>query len=167
MAKWSSITSLAFFAIAGTTICRGLDLRPLDRARRLAHARAQDGRGHRALRLHHHPARAVVARSRDRAGCSCCSPASAFGIYVSNHWAITQTLAGPLAAGRWTSLQNGIGNLSGIVGAWLTGVAVDRTELVRAGLCDSGGVALTGALMWGAVVGPVREVEWNERRRGA
>ena len=35
----------------------------------------------------------------------------AFGVYVSNHWAITQILAGPHAAGRWTSLQNGIGTV--------------------------------------------------------
>ena len=86
-----------------------------------------------------------------------------FGIYVSNHWAITQTLAGPMAAGRWTSLQNGIGNLSGIVGSWLTGVVVDRTKSFVPAFAIAGAIALTGALLWGAVVGPVREVEWDER----
>ena len=50
-----------------------------------------------------------------------------FGVYCSNHWAITQTLAGPLAAGRWTSIQNGVGNLSGIVAPWVTGVVVEKT----------------------------------------
>jgi ACS family D-galactonate transporter-like MFS transporter len=85
----------------------------------------------------------------------------AFGIYVSNHWAITQTLAGPLAAGRWTSLQNGVGNLSGIVGAWLTGLVVDRTGSFVVAFAIAACVALTGALLWGAAVGPVREVKWQ------
>jgi MFS transporter, ACS family, D-galactonate transporter len=86
---------------------------------------------------------------------------AAFGVYVSNHWAITQTLAGPLAAGRWTGLQNGIGNLSGIVGAWLTGAVVDRTHSFVLPFAIAGGIALTGAFLWGVVVGPVRGVEWN------
>jgi MFS transporter, ACS family, D-galactonate transporter len=84
-----------------------------------------------------------------------------FGIYVSNHWAITQTVAGPLAAGRWTSLQNGVGNLSGIVGSWLTGVAVDQTKSFTLAFAIAGGVALAGAFLWGVVVGPVRQVEWD------
>ena len=49
-----------------------------------------------------------------------------FGVYTSNNWAITQTLSGPLAAGRWTSIQNGVGNLSGIAAPWLTGFVVER-----------------------------------------
>jgi MFS transporter, ACS family, D-galactonate transporter len=49
------------------------------------------------------------------------------GIGVSNGWAITQTLAGPLAAGRWTGVQNSIGNLAGWVAPALTGFLVDRT----------------------------------------
>ena len=36
-----------------------------------------------------------------------------FGAFSSNLWAITQTLAGPRAAGRWTGFQNCIGNLAG------------------------------------------------------
>ncbi|HEY4978440.1 MAG TPA: MFS transporter, partial [Candidatus Acidoferrum sp.] len=37
-----------------------------------------------------------------------------FGVGASNLWAITQTLAGPRAAGRWTGFQCFVGNLSGI-----------------------------------------------------
>ncbi|MCU1234097.1 MAG: major facilitator superfamily 1, partial [Candidatus Solibacter sp.] len=87
-----------------------------------------------------------------------------FGIYVSNHWAITQTLAGPLAAGRWTSLQNGVGNLSGIAGSWLTGMAVDQTKSFVLPFAIAGAIALTGAVLWVFVVGPVRQVEWKEGR---
>jgi cyanate permease len=81
--------------------------------------------------------------------------------YASNHWAITQTLAGPLAAGRWTSLQNGVGNLAGIVASWLTGAVVDQTHSFAAAFVVTGCVAVTGAVMWGLVVGPVHEVEWR------
>lgn len=85
----------------------------------------------------------------------------AFGVYVSNHWATTQTLAGPLAAGRWTSIQNGVGNLAGIASAWFTGVVVDQTGSFSAAFVTAGAIALTGAAMWGLVVGPVREVDWK------
>jgi len=87
-----------------------------------------------------------------------------FGIYASNHWAITQTLAGPLAAGRWTSLQNGVGNLAGIVASWLTGVVVDRTHSFAIAFAVTGCIALTGAFLWGVVVGPIREVEWKSEK---
>ncbi|PYM11326.1 MAG: MFS transporter, partial [Verrucomicrobia bacterium] len=37
------------------------------------------------------------------------------GIFTSNVWAITQTLAGPEAAGKWTGIQNFIGNLGAVI----------------------------------------------------
>jgi len=86
----------------------------------------------------------------------------AFGTYTSNHWAITQTLAGPLAAGRWTSLQNGIGNLSGIVAAWLTGVVVERTHSFVLPFAIAAAIAVAGALLWGLVVEEVKPVEWRK-----
>lgn len=88
----------------------------------------------------------------------------AFGAYTSNHWAITQTLAGPLAAGRWTSLQNGIGNLSGIVAAWLTGVVVDRTHSFALPFAIAALIAVAGALLWGIVVQQVKPVEWATQK---
>jgi MFS family permease len=45
-----------------------------------------------------------------------------YGVYASSHWAITQTLAGPLAAGRWSGVQNFIANLAGVVAPALTGL---------------------------------------------
>jgi MFS transporter, ACS family, D-galactonate transporter len=86
----------------------------------------------------------------------------AFGTYTSNHWAITQTLAGPLAAGRWTSLQNGIGNLSGIVAAWLTGVVVERTHSFVLPFALAAAIAVAGALLWGIVVEELKPVEWRK-----
>jgi len=80
----------------------------------------------------------------------------AFGIYASNHWAITQTLAGPHAAGRWTSLQNGVGNLSGIAAAWITGIVVDLTNSFGLAFIIAAGIAVAGAVFWGGSCGPCR-----------
>jgi MFS family permease len=51
----------------------------------------------------------------------------AFGAYVSNLWAMTQTLAGPGAAGRWTGMQNACGNVAGIISPAATGWLIART----------------------------------------
>jgi MFS family permease len=91
----------------------------------------------------------------------------AFGTYTSNHWAITQTLAGPLAAGRWTSLQNGVGNLAGVAAPWFTGVVVERTGSFHLAFVVAALVALLGALMWGLVVRRVETVDWAAHRSRA
>ena len=123
-----SVTSIAYFAIAAATMLRRLDLRPLDRAaaaRPRACAKPSWSSGSAAPpSFCRSPS---VQRPIPPLTLLLLLACVAFGTYTSNHWAITQTLAGPLAAGRWTSLQNGIGNLSGIVASWLTGVVVDRT----------------------------------------
>jgi MFS transporter, ACS family, D-galactonate transporter len=80
-----------------------------------------------------------------------------FGVYTSNHWAITQTLAGPLAAGRWTSIQNGVGNLAGIAAPWFTGVVVESTGSFYLAFVTAGLIALAGAFLWGVVVGRVEQ----------
>ena len=70
----------------------------------------------------------------------------------------------PVAAGRWTSLQNGIGSLSGVVASWLTGFVVQHTQSFALAFAVAAAVALTGAFLWGAMVGGVKPVEWE---RGA
>ncbi len=55
------------------------------------------------------------------AGCLSC------GLFSSNCWAITQTLAGPAAAGKWTGMQNCLGNLAGVAAPWITGYIVQST----------------------------------------
>lgn len=76
-------------------------------------------------------------------------------------WTFTQTLAGPLAAGRWTGMQNGFGNFAGIVGPALTGFTVDRTGHFRVGLGITAGVCLLGAMVWVFGVGEVKQVHWT------
>jgi cyanate permease len=84
-----------------------------------------------------------------------------FGIYTSNLFAITQTLAGPAAAGKWTSFQNGFGNLAGVLAPILTGFVVDRTGEFYIAFIVAAGFALAGAAMFVFGVGPIRRVQFR------
>jgi ACS family D-galactonate transporter-like MFS transporter len=83
------------------------------------------------------------------------------GGYASNHWAIAQTLAGSKMAGRWSSLQNGFANLSGIVGLWLTGYIRQTHGSSRLAFAFTGVVALVGACAWVFLVRRVEPVQWH------
>jgi ACS family D-galactonate transporter-like MFS transporter len=84
-----------------------------------------------------------------------------FGMSSSNLWAITQTLAGPRAAGRWAGSQNFIGNLSGVAAPALTGVLVDRTGHFFWPFLITGVIVWCGAAVWGLLLGPIEPVEWR------
>jgi MFS family permease len=84
-----------------------------------------------------------------------------YGVQASNHWAISQTLAGPQMAGRWTSLQNGIANLAGIVAPWVAGLIVQVTGTSRLTFLAVGMVALIGSLLWATLVPRVEPVVWE------
>jgi MFS family permease len=84
-----------------------------------------------------------------------------YGAYASNHWAVSQTLAGPAMAGRWTSVQNGVGNLAGIAAPWVAGAIVQRNGSSRLAFFITGIVALIGALLWLFLVPSVEQVTWK------
>lgn len=88
------------------------------------------------------------------------------GGYASNHWAIAQTLAGPKMAGRWSSLQNGIANFSGIAAPWLTGLIVQTRGSARLAFAITGAVALVGACSWVFLVRRVEPVQWESLSSG-
>ena len=87
---------------------------------------------------------------------------AAFGIYASNHWAITQTLAGTEAAGTWTGLQNTIGNLSGIIAPIATGYVVQQTGSFFWAFVSPAALALVGVSCYLFLVGSVAPVDWTE-----
>ena len=91
-----------------------------------------------------------------------CLAAACFGICDSAVWAITQTLAGPHASGKWTGVQNFMGNLSGIVAPAVAGIVVDRTGNFFWAFAITGAVAVLGSLSWVFVIGPLREVAWKQ-----
>jgi len=86
-----------------------------------------------------------------------------FGIANSSIWAVTQTLAGPQAAGRWTGFQNFIGNFAGVIAPALTGFVLDRTGQFYWAFVILACVAFTGATCFVFVVGPVEQVIWHKR----
>ena len=88
-----------------------------------------------------------------------------FGISSSNVWAITQTLAGPDAAGRWTGFQNFVGNLSGVAAPTLTGFVLDRTGHFYWAFVILTIVTSIGTVSWIFLVGPVEQVVWREKLR--
>jgi MFS transporter, ACS family, D-galactonate transporter len=87
---------------------------------------------------------------------------AAIGGGSSNVWAVTQSLAGVRAVGRWCGLQLFVGNLSGIAAPALTGILVDRTGHFHAAFVVMAGVAATGALVWIFVIGAIEPVVWPE-----
>jgi len=88
---------------------------------------------------------------------------SFLGMSSSNVWAITQTLAGPQAAGRWTGLQNFVGNFAGILAPALTGFLLDRTGNFFWPFAITAVMCLLGAGSWIFLIGPVKQVAWSVR----
>ena len=86
---------------------------------------------------------------------------AAGGMCGSNIWAITQTLAGPRMAGRWTGLQNFLGNLAGVIVPTVTGFVVDYSGRFLMAFVIMAIVAMLAALSYFFVIGPVKEIAWE------
>lgn len=84
-----------------------------------------------------------------------------YGIYSSSHWATTQTIAGPLAAGKWSGLQNFVANLAGVVAPLVTGIVVDRTGQFFGAFAIAAAVALAGSFVYVFVLGRIEPVDWH------
>lgn len=83
------------------------------------------------------------------------------GMSSCNIWAMTQTLAGREMVGRWTGVQNFVGNFAGAVAPWLTGFLLDRTGHFYWAFLITTAVVWAGALSWIFIVGPIKPVEWH------
>lgn len=84
-----------------------------------------------------------------------------FGAAISNTWAISQTISGPAAAGRWAGLMNLCGNLSGSMAPALTGIIVQRTGHYYWAFVLAAFYALMAAVFWIGLVGRVEPVRWK------
>ncbi len=84
-----------------------------------------------------------------------------FGLYTANLFAITQTLAGPRAAGKWTGMQNGFGNLAGVAAPWFTGWVVQETGQFYWAFVVAAAVVLTAAAMFVFGIGRIEQVEFR------
>jgi MFS transporter, ACS family, D-galactonate transporter len=85
-----------------------------------------------------------------------------YGLFTANLFAITQTLAGPRAAGKWTGMQNGFGNLAGVAAPWLTGFIVQQTGRFYLAFVVAAAIVLLGAVFFVLGIGPIRQVEWRK-----
>ena len=85
------------------------------------------------------------------------------GMCTSNLWAVTQTLAGPTTSGKWTGLQNFIGNLAGWIAPTLIGLIVQRTGSFFYVFVITSVVTLLGAASWTFIVGPIQPIKWRAR----
>jgi len=84
-----------------------------------------------------------------------------YGVFASSHWAITQTIAGPLAAGKWSGMQNFFGNLAGVAAPTLTGLVVEHTGNFFWAFAAAGAVSLVGAAAYLFGLGAVEPTDWG------
>jgi MFS family permease len=91
--------------------------------------------------------------------------AIACGTCAAGNFAFAQTLAGPQATGRWVGLQNGMANLSGIVGPALTGFVVDRTGHFGLAFGIAALVMIAGGLAWCFGVQKLEQVQWPDAQK--
>jgi MFS family permease len=89
------------------------------------------------------------------------------GINGANCWAVTQRLAGPRVSGRWTGVQNFVGNFGGAFAPAITGFLLNRTGRFYWPFLIAALVSWLGALSWVFAVGPIEPVEWEKRIRGS
>jgi MFS transporter, ACS family, D-galactonate transporter len=104
---------------------------------------------------------AVLVRNQLQANVFLVAAFVALGAWSSNHWALTQLLAGPQAAGKWTGIQNGMGNFAGILGPAISGYALAATHSFLAAFVISCGVSIVGVLGYWIIIGRPAEISWS------
>jgi MFS transporter, ACS family, D-galactonate transporter len=85
---------------------------------------------------------------------------ASLGLGAANLWTMTQILAGPQTAGRWTGLQNFCGNIAGMVAPFLVGLIVERTGGFFWAFAMTSIVSLLGAAGYIFIVDRVAPVAW-------
>ncbi len=76
-----------------------------------------------------------------------CTAGVATAFLPTNLYAVAQMFAGPRAAGTWVGVQNGLGNISGIVGPIVQGLLIDQRSYESA-FYLAAAVAALGGLWW-------------------
>jgi len=87
---------------------------------------------------------------------------ASFGLFSSNVWAVTQTLAGASAAGKWTGIQNTFGNISGIIAPYLTGWIVAETHSFYWAFIFVAGALLIAAASYLFIVKDLTPIDWSQ-----
>jgi MFS family permease len=91
---------------------------------------------------------------------------AALGVTVSNLWAISQTLAGPTAAGKWSGAQNCLGAIAGIIAPIVSGFVVQQTGNFSLAFLIMVILALVGATSYVFLVRTIAPIDWAAQRQG-
>jgi MFS family permease len=75
-------------------------------------------------------------------------------------YAMSQILAGARASGRWVGIQNSLGNYSGVISPWLTGIIVQRTGHFTLAFIAAALVSLLGIVGWIGMVPKLVPIKW-------
>jgi len=86
----------------------------------------------------------------------------ALGVATSNLFAVSQTLAGREGVGKWIGLQNGMGNIAGVLSPYLTGVIANRLGSFFLAVVAASAVAVVGGLSYWLIVRRVEPIEWGQ-----
>ncbi|MEO7135314.1 MAG: hypothetical protein ABI024_13955 [Vicinamibacterales bacterium] len=115
----------------------------------------------------------AIGASATIAGCAMVEPRTAiwlvgaaavfFGLSTPTMFAMTTTLAGLRAAGRWAGAQNVAGQIAGIVAPLVTGFMVDATGSFSGAFVVSSAILLIAIVSWGLVIKRVETVTWPEQ----
>lgn len=89
-----------------------------------------------------------------------------FGLNTATIFAIGQTLGGARGASQWIGLQNGLGNIAGILAPIVTGAVIDRTGQFMWAFVIAGAIALVGAAGWGLIIRKIEPIDWTAARAG-
>jgi MFS-type transporter involved in bile tolerance (Atg22 family) len=89
---------------------------------------------------------------------------ASLGLYSSNAWAVTQTLAGPRAAGQWSGLQNAIGNMGGVASPALTGWIVKETGSFSLAFTAAALMLVVGVFAYLCLLPAIAPLEWDSQR---
>lgn len=83
------------------------------------------------------------------------------GAFSSNHWALTQRLAGAEGACKWTGIQNCIGNFAGVIAPYVSGLTLESTHSFFPAFAIACVVLLLGVCGYWFVVGAPRQILWR------
>lgn len=89
------------------------------------------------------------------------------GIGSTGVFSAGQTLAGPVAAGKWIALQSGVAGLSGVIGLLLTGILIDVTGSYQSAFLFAAAVAALGVASWTMIIPRIEPIDWRRGDVGA
>jgi MFS family permease len=100
-------------------------------------------------------------------GCIACLCLFEIGIGVSSPgvYAIPQIIAGPTATGRWVGVQNGFGNLAGILAPAITGILLDVTGHFSSAFVLAGALNVLGLVGWLWMLPRIEPLDWSRAAR--